>query len=169
MTAIFPSRYTATSEEPFVVFLIGLRINRLLAFRKWMRVAAAMPAMLAELRSDPALGLLRVENFVYWRGGALAQYWKSFDHLHAYAHARDGAHYPAWAEFNRLVGSDGSVGIWHETYRVSPGQFECVYANMPRFGLAGAVQHLPTSGRLQSARSRMEQTSEKEPNPDQNL
>ena len=50
MASIFPGRYTAQNDEPFVVFLIGFRVNRWLALRKWMRVAAAMPPMIAELR-----------------------------------------------------------------------------------------------------------------------
>ena len=77
--------------------------------------------------------------------------------LHAYAHARDAKHLPAWAEFNRRIGGDGSVGIWHETYTVAPEQYECIYANMPRFGLARAAEHVTATGRLEQARSRIKQ------------
>jgi len=167
MASIFPGRYTARSDEPFVVFLIGFRVNRWLAVRKWMRVAAAMPPMIAELRRDPALGMLHAQYFIYWRGVGVIQYWRSFELLHAYAHARDAVHLPAWAEFNRRIGSSGTVGIWHETYTIAPGQYESIYANMPRFGLAGAVKHLPVSGLLDSARSRIGQTSPLD--PDQKL
>jgi hypothetical protein len=40
------------------------------------------------------------------------------------------------------VGTDGSVGIWHETYKVAAGDYENIYVNMPLFGLgkAGTVQ-----------------------------
>ena len=78
-----------------------------------------------------------------------------FEALHAYAHDRNAAHLPAWAEFNRRIGGDGSVGIWHETYTVNPGQYESIYANMPRFGLGRAFEHVPASGHMQSARSRI--------------
>lgn len=169
MSAIFPGRYTAQSSEPFVVFLIGMRINRLLALRSWMRVAAAMSPMIAELKRDPALGLLHAQFFLYWRGVCLVQYWRSFHHLHAYAHARDAAHLPAWAEFNRRVGGNGAVGIWHETYTVEPGNYECIYANMPRFGLAQAARHLPVAGRLETARSRIAHGPESGSGEDQNL
>ena len=155
MAAIFPGRYTAQSDEPFVVFLIGMRINKLLAVRRWMRVARAMPAMLAELKRHPESGLLHFEVFFYWRGVGVLQYWRSFEQLHAYAHARDSKHLPAWAEFNRRIGGDGSVGIWHETYTVAPGQYECIYGNMPRFALAGAARHVAVTGVLDSARSRI--------------
>jgi Domain of unknown function (DUF4188) len=155
MAQIFPGRYSAQSSEPFVVFLIGFRVNKLFALRKWTRVAAAMPPMLAELRRDPSLGLLHAQYLVYWRGVAVVQYWRSFEQLHAYAHARDAAHLPAWAEFNRRIGGNGVVGIWHETYTVAPGQYECIYANMPRFGLSAAAEHVPATGRMENARSRI--------------
>jgi len=155
MAQIFPGRFSGQSSEPFVVFLIGMRVNRLFALRRWTRVAGAMPPMLAELKRDPSLGLLHAEFFFYWRGVGVLQYWRSFEQLHAYAHARDAAHLPAWAEFNRRIGGDGSVGIWHETYTVSQGQYETIYVNMPRFGLATAAEHVPSSGRLDSARSRI--------------
>ena len=155
MPPIFPGRYTAQSKEPFVVFLIGMRINRLLAVPSWMQVTRAMPRMIAELKRQPELGMLHAELFLYWRGVAVLQYWRSFEHLHAYAHAKNAAHLPAWAEFNRRVGGNGVVGIWHETYTVEAGQYQSFYGNMPRFGLSAAAEHVQAVGRLESARSRM--------------
>jgi hypothetical protein len=152
---IFPGRYTAQSREPFVVFLIGMRINRMLAVPSWTRVAAAMPRMIAELKRQPELGMLHAEFFVYWRGVAVVQYWRSFEQLHAYAHAKNAAHLPAWADFNRRIGANGVVGVWHETYTIEPGQYESVYVNMPRFGLGGAFDYVAATGRLNDARSRM--------------
>ena len=157
MAKIFPGRFTAQSSEPFVVFLIGMRVNHFFDLR-WLQVTRAMPAMLAELKRTPDLGLLHLETFLYWRGVCVLQYWRSFEHLHAYAHARNAAHLPAWAEFNRRIAGDGSVGIWHETYTVAPGQFETIYANMPRFGLAGAVNHIGVTGPMDSARARIHPT-----------
>ena len=155
MPTIFPGRFTAKSDESFVVFIIGMRINRLLQFSKWMPVAKAMPPMIAELKKHPEMGLLHVEQMLYWRGVATIQYWRSFEHLHAYAHMRAGQHLPAWAEFNRRVGGNGSVGIWHESFLVDRGNYECIYANMPRFGFGAAVDHVPVTGRLESARQRI--------------
>lgn len=152
---IFPGRFTVQTDEPFVVFLIGMRINRLLALRSWTRVTAAMPPMLAELRRNPDLGLLHAEYVLYWRGVATLQYWRSFEHLHAYAHARDAAHLPAWAEFNRRIGNNGAVGIWHETYLVAPDQFEAIHVNMPQFGLTAALPHVPITSSSDTARSRI--------------
>jgi len=53
------------------------------------------------------------------------------------------------------VGNDGTVGIWHETYLVQAGQYEAVYGNMPIFGLAAATQHVPATGRRETAAGRI--------------
>jgi len=155
MPQVFPGRYTARMEGPFVVFLIGMRVNRLFALHKWIPVANAMPGMLKELYKSPESGFLGAQFFVNWRGVSVAQYWRSFEHLHAYAHAREARHLPAWAAFNKAIGGDGSVGIWHETYMIQPGNFECIYANMPRFGLSQAAEHVPVVGRTDTAKARI--------------
>ena len=82
----------------------------------------------------------------------MAQYWQSFDHRETYAKNHDRAHLPAWAAFNRHVGNNGDVGIWHETYRVAPGNFEAFYGNMPPFGMDKATRLVEASGRRNSAR-----------------
>jgi len=155
MATIFPGRYTAQSDQPFVVFLIGVRVNRFLKFGKWAPVVKAMPAMIEELKRHPELGFIHTETALYWRGVITIQYWRSFEQLHAYAHMRDGLHLPAWAEFNRRIGANDVVGIWHETYVVQPGQYEAIHVNMPRFGLLQAFQNEPVKGRLDSAIGRM--------------
>lgn len=157
MAQIFPGRYTAQMEGSFVVFLIGMRVNRFLAFQKWMPVARSMRPMLEELYRNKEMGFLSGETLLNWRGVTMLQYWRSFDHLHAYAHARDAKHLPAWAAFNRAIGNDGTVGIWHETYLVEPHHFETVYANMPRWGLGGVGEFIPVTGVRDSARQRIAQ------------
>jgi hypothetical protein len=153
--AIHPGRFAAQIEGDFVVFLIGMRVNRLLLVHKWLPVAMAMPRMLKELAQHPELGLLHAQAFVSGRTVMNVQYWRSFEQLHAYAQARDKEHLPAWAAFNRKVGGNGSVGVFHETYEVKAGHYECVYVNTPRFGLAVAGEMVPAIGRLESAMSRM--------------
>ena len=154
MAAIISERMTAEIDGEVVVFLIGMRINRMWKIHKWFPVAMAMPRMLRELQADPDSGLL---GFQSWFGNpnVFVQYWRSFEHLERYAKDPTHAHRPAWAMFNRTVGSNGDVGIWHETYRIRPGDFECVYNNMPSFGLARATRAVPATGPRESAAGRM--------------
>src|ERR1700683_1815715 len=155
MDEIIPGRYTARVEKPVVLFLIGMRLNNLLAVRKWFPVVLAMPRMLAELSKKPEAGLLFYRTALSGRIIVVQQYWESFDKLITYAHDRAGRHFPAWAAFNRAIGNDGAVGIWHETYLVEPGKRECVYINKTKFGLAAATAHVKAEGRLATARDRM--------------
>jgi len=149
-----PERLTATLEGDFVVFLIGMRVNHLWKLHKWLPVAQAMGPMLRELHRQPELGLIHAESW-FGRTSLLVQYWRSMDQLLAYARDRDAAHLPAWRAFNRAIGTDGSVGIWHETYAVSAGSYESVYVNMPAFGLGRAGQLEPASGGRQTAAGRL--------------
>ena len=155
MADVMNGRFAGKIDGDFVVFLIGMRINRLWAMHKWLPVSRAMPRMLAELKRQPELGLLEASYFLSPPVAMTVQYWRSFEQLHAYAHARDREHLPAWAAFNRAVGGNGTVGIWHETYKVRAGEYECVSVNMPRWGLANAGTHVPAVGRLNTAKSRM--------------
>lgn len=154
MASVIAERMTAQFEGEVVVFLIGMRINRIWKVHKWLPVARAMPRMLRELAEDPNSGFLGCESWVGNPTIAL-QYWQSFEHLERYAKDAARLHRPAWAAFNRAVASNGDVGIWHETYRVRPGDFECIYDNMPPFGLAKATQAVSAAGRLETARARM--------------
>jgi hypothetical protein len=86
----------------------------------------------------------------------MIQYWRSMDPLLEYAKLRAAAHLPAWQVFNKSVGTDGSVGIWHETYGAAPGSDENVYVNMPEFGLGRAGTLHPASGGRQSAAGRLD-------------
>src|SRR4029450_753412 len=154
MANVIADRMTARVDGEIVVFLIGMRINRFWKIHKWLPVALAMPRMLRELKEDPLSGFLGVEAWIGNPTIAL-QYWRSFEDLERYAKDSARLHRPAWATFNRAVASNGDVGIWHETYRVRPGDFECIYNNMPLFGLARATRWVPAQGRRESAGGRM--------------
>jgi len=155
MNSIFTGRYTAQIEGSFVVFIIGMRINALWKVRKWLPVVRAMPVMLRELSARRDLGLLHAQPFLYWRGAALVQYWRSFEQLERFARDPSLTHLDAWRHFNKSVGADGSVGIWHETYIVGEGQYESIYGNMPRMGLARAGAHERVSKATDTAGRRM--------------
>jgi hypothetical protein len=155
MSEIFPGRYTAKTDQPFVVFLIGMRINKLWAIHQWWPVAKAMAPMLATLIRNPEKGFLGGRTLIGWRGPTLVQYWRSFEDLERFARSPGDPHQAAWKMFYQRVGTDGEVGIWHETYQVNPGQFECVYVNMPRHGLGQVMPLVPATGRRQAARDRL--------------
>jgi len=155
MSKIFNGRYTAKTGEPFVVFLIGMRINKWWRFDKWLPVASAMTPMLVTLFKHPEKGFLHGEFFWNFSGPVLIQYWRSFEELENFARNPSDPHLEAWKKFNKAVGADGSVGIWHETYQVEPDKYECVYGNMPEFGLGAALEHVEALGRRETARLRL--------------
>jgi len=138
MAQIIKQRMAAEADGSFVLFLIGMRVNRWWKIWKWWPVASAMPRMIIELYKNPELGMLHAQTLFAFPNIVVTQYWRSFEDLEAYAKDKDRAHLPAWQAFNKSVGSDGDVGIWHETYLISPGQYENVYNNMPAWGLGGA-------------------------------
>jgi hypothetical protein len=150
---VIPRRVSAEIDSDFVVFLIGMRINRPWKLHKWLPVFRAMPRMLKELQTTPALGLLGMR---YLGRLSFVQYWRSFEHLEAYARAPDHAHWPAWVAFNRAMkDSRGDVGIWHETYLISAGRYETVYSGVPRMGLGAAGRIVEAVGRREGARGRV--------------
>ncbi len=147
-------RLTATLDGDFVVFMIGMRINKPWLVHKWFPVATAMPRMLRELSMQPELGFLHAETW-FSRTIIVVQYWRSMEQLLAYAKNKEAAHLPAWRAFNQAIGTDGSVGIWHETYMVSRCGYENVYVNMPPFGLGKAGVLEPATAGKQSASGRL--------------
>lgn len=154
--SIVSERVTASAKGTVVVFIIGMRINRLFPIGRWLRVARAMPAMIRELKERPDSGLLHVQSAIAGlRTVFFVQYWKSFDALEAYARDPDQRHWPAWRDFNKAIGTDGSVGIFHETYVVEQGARESIYVNMPPFGLGAVAGTASASGKRNAARQRM--------------
>jgi hypothetical protein len=154
---VINDRMCAQLDGEVVVFLIGMRINKLWKIHKWLPVAMAMPRMLKELEKNPDLGFLGAHTW-FSRTVIVLQYWRSVADLEAYAKNRDHSHLPAWAAFNKAVGKGGDVGIWHETYRTRAGDYETVYANMPLFGLGKATKVVTASGRRESAAGRIKKT-----------
>ena len=153
-------RLTATIDGDFVVFLIGMRLNSWWKVHRWLPLTNAMPRMLAELQAKPELGMLGGEMW-FGRTTILVQYWRSMDQLMAYATNRDAAHLPAWKSFNQSVAKSGDVGVWHETYSVSPGTYENIYVNMPPFGLGKVGTLKPASGTLSTAQGRVKASSQR--------
>jgi Domain of unknown function (DUF4188) len=152
MAPIHPGRHSARIEGDFVVFLIGMRLNRPWRVRHLPWFMKTMPAMLKELDAKPELGLLGYQRAAMFGGLAVVEYWRSFEHLERYARSSDGEHLPAWKEFNKRIRDSGDIGIWHETYKVRAGDYEAIYGNMPRVGLGAFGQHEPIGSASTAAR-----------------
>src|SRR5258707_15464073 len=126
MTSGINAGRTGRLDGEFVVFLIGMRVNRWWKVHKWLRAALAMPRMLRELGQHAELGFLGAEAW-FGRTTIMVSYWRSMDHLLAYAKSDTGAHLPAWKAFNASGGTSGDVGVWHENYKTRAGAYENGY------------------------------------------
>ena len=160
MAKALKGRWAAQTDEPFVVFIIGMRINRFFSLRKWTFGAISFVRMLIDLRRHPEKGFLGGTQILYARGIGMIQYWRSFEDLERFARSQSELHVPVWRRYNLMVGADGSFGIWHESYLVEPTRYEAIYDNMPAFGLATVMNHLPATGRRETARRRLGGDSE---------
>ena len=127
--SVFRGRYSAQIDGPFVVLLLGMRVNRFWRFRQWVPVFRAMNQMLRTLDSDPATGFLGAQVGMIGKGPVLVQYWRSFAHLDEFAKSPSHPHRPAWQHYNKVLARAGSAGIWHEAYEMQAGAYECIYTN----------------------------------------
>ncbi len=74
MPKLVTERVCAEVEGDVVVFLIGMRINKLWKVWKWLPVVAAMPKMLKELAAHPELGMLSARGHYGLRNLMVLQY-----------------------------------------------------------------------------------------------
>lgn len=161
-----PPSTTHAATDDLVIFHIGMTVRAPWRPDLWGPVAAAMPRMIAELsrardsyrrgEREDDLGFLHAEFLLGSRGPWVVQYWRSTEHLYAYARSAEGAHLPAWKSFNTAARSHpGAVGIWHETYAVPAENMETFYGNGAELGLARAVGSAPLRSRGHTARQRL--------------
>jgi len=160
-----PPNLTHAAVDDLVVFHIGMTIRAPWRPDLWGPVAAAMPRMLAELHRNRAaaargeaedLGFLGADTLIGAKGPWVVQYWRSTEHLYAYARMSSAEHLPAWKAFNKAARTHpGAVGIWHETYAVPADGIETFYVNGARVGLAKAVGSAPLASRGRTAAQRL--------------
>ena len=155
MAKINKQRLAAEIEGDFVVFMIGARFGNPWKLMRNFWFIRSMPKMLKELEKNPEMGLMGYRQFFSPSGATLIQYWRSFDQLEAYARSKDNEHFPNWVKFNKKIGSNGDIGIWHETYKVRAGEYEAIYNNMPAYGLGKAGKLVPAAGYRATARGRV--------------
>jgi hypothetical protein len=153
MAPIHRGRFSAEIDGDFVVFVIGARVNRpwrlIQAFADLGGRRRGLQAMLAGLMTQPEKGLLGYRS----AGLTSIQYWRSFEHLEAFARDPGDLHRPTWLAWFRRD-PQGRTGIWHETYLVRAGEYEAVYSDVPEAGLAAAGRVVPLTGGS-SARARL--------------
>jgi hypothetical protein len=145
-------RMMAEIDGDFVVFLIGASPSKLHLVRSLIDLGGrrGMKHMLDYLVAHPEKGLLGYQMGL----PVIVQYWRSFEHLEAFARDAADPHLAVWRNYWRRVGQSDRTGIWHETYLVRAGEYEAVYGNMPPFGLGKAGRLVPMSD-SSSARGRM--------------
>ena len=145
MTVIFKERMVPLTLSRFVVFLFGIRINKIWKVYKWLPVIRARNRIIKELYLAKDSGFIAHESQL---GNPLItiQYWRSYSQLVEYARDKSREHFPAWVAFNERYSGDGDIGIWHESYLIKEGCYEAVYKNMPVFGLGRATQIKATKG-----------------------
>ena len=157
MPEVMSGRWTAQIEGDFVVFIIGARVN---TKRQLLRSLAdlggrrSMNYMLKYLSQHPEKGMLGYEQ----GGFTTIQYWRSFEHLEAFAKDPD-PHHDVWRNYMKRVGRDDRTGIWHETFLVRNGEYEAIYTNMPPRGLGKATELVPVAEAI-GARQRLKKASE---------
>ena len=163
MADIRQGRWTAQIEGDFVVFIIGARINSKLHLIRSLRDLGGrrgMNHMLKYLTQHPEKGLLGYQTY----GFTVVQYWRTFEHLEAFAKDKDDPHLEAWRGYWRRVGKTPRTGIWHETFMVRAGEYEAIYGNMPPHGLAKASTLIPVAEAI-GARERIGAAATSAPNP----
>jgi hypothetical protein len=143
MTKALGGRHMAEIDGDFVVFLIGARFDLKHPIRTFNDLGGrrGMGHMLAYLAKQPEKGLLGYEMGL----PTIVQYWRSFEHLEAFARDDTDPHLAAWRNYWKRVGRENRTGIWHETFLVRAGEYEAVYANTPPRGLGKAGRLVPMS------------------------
>ena len=127
-------RFLVRLEKGWVLFVMGVRVNRWWKIWSWWPVLRTFKKILKELRLKPELGLLNIE--VFWGNPVVTlQVWRSYEDLVSFAKDTEGLHLPAWKNFMQHLNKTEDVGIFHELYVVDEKNCEAIYNHMPRFGL----------------------------------
>lgn len=158
-------KFTHAHEGDLVVFNIGLTISKPHRVDIWGPISASMVRMITELYENKAaaergeasdLGFLGADTLLGGRGPWVVQYWRSVEHLYAYARDADREHLPQWRRFNTMARTHpDAVGIWHETFAVPAGGAETLYVEGAPLGLAAASGFVPAGRRGTTARERL--------------
>lgn len=148
--AVRNGRWTAKIDGDFVVFVIGAQPlpDQDLAEALEDYSGGMMP-MLDYLTEHPELGLL---GYHAPSPFLTVQYWRSFEHLEAFARETTAPHLEAWRRYQQRASGSGRSGIFHETFLVKDGAYEAIYDNMPPTGLGSfaSLEPLTSSSRARA-------------------
>lgn len=138
---------TALLKEPLTVFLVGMQCRSWTSMWKVPIVAARMTRMQRELREDPDSGLLWGENFLCFSPFTtlFLSYWRSSAHVERFASGARFSHRSSATEYWKRFRDDPHLGVWHETYEVTPEGAETLYGGMAPFGVSAFNPTVPVS------------------------
>lgn len=128
-------RFTSSNSQDVTVFMLGLRINSIMRPDAYLPVMKAYLSMVKYLENHPETGFLGQETWLK-RTTVSIQYWESPQALQNFASNSSAPHMQAWRNFAQQASPH--VGLWHEAYQVPATARECIYFNMPAFGLGKA-------------------------------
>jgi hypothetical protein len=155
----------AQRDEPFAVFVFGMRLNSVRGLPRWLWGLRVLRAVEADLRAHPERGFLAGRVYRTGRTLVAVQYWASFETLDAWARDHALPHRPSWQRYLREALADPSVGLWHETYLAAPGTWEGVYMNMPPWGLGAGADLIEMQATKGSARARLREQRKRSSRP----
>ena len=159
MAKVFTGRYSADVEGDFVVFLIGMRINKPWDVRGWWHTfvvdAPDDQGARGEPRARPDLGAPG------WFGGpAVVQYWRSLRAARPLRAQRGpAATSPRGRSGTRPRGRPARSASGTRPTRCARASTRSIYGNMPRHGLATATAHVPVTAKGRSAARRIGATT----------
>lgn len=134
----------AEMDDGFVIYIQGMRLNKLRALPHWLLANWKVAKMFRELEANPDSGFLGYTPiFLGLRKGAAMQYWRSLEDLQRFATDPDGSHVPAWRWYNKKVDPDGGLGFWAELYVVDADSFETFFRNVPPIGVGKFATMVP--------------------------
>ena len=157
---VIHGRYTGEIEGDFCVFHIGLILNGNVPSKEMKEIGDGFNSMIKELEADPKkYGFLGATSYVSANTRVdtvmAIQYWRSQEHLNAYA--RDGMlkHLPVMVWASGMSKTSAHVGFWHESFTVRAGDYQSIYVNCPQILLGKAGRLVPATGRKRTARGRL--------------
>ena len=124
------------------------------------QIGDAFMAMNKELESDPEkYGFYGAQTYVSANPRVdtvmTVQYWRSQEHLNAYARDGMSKHLPEMQMAGGTMKASAHIGLWHESFAVREGEYESIYVNCPRMLLGKAGVLVPATGRKRTARGRL--------------